>query len=300
MVSRVSPCETVKRSSCLAALLLVWSFQQTSSAGGPFEATCYLASQVWAERCAVLIKADSELKKSLFKLELHHHHPHHQCAASLPFILDVGGLMVGCTFADTMIVYWVCYSHYYLPISFRFRNQFVGQVKKIQSREKNKKNQQQKSKKQKQGQTTALLSKLSALSNVSWIPPARALKAELAECRLKVTKADSCSCDFGDGEWTLKSTSYTFARSSYPSLWINNKQHAGELRYNYPLWSASLVSTMWIKINTLSGAMAFMFSLGSWKLDSRAQPAMVVWKYQFSHCTVTKTPLWKLERKSLG
>lgn len=38
-------------------------------------------------------------------------------------------------------------------------------------------------------------------------PPARALKAELAECRLKVTKAESCSCDFGDGEWTLTSSS---------------------------------------------------------------------------------------------
>lgn len=136
----------------------------------------------------------------------------------------------------------------------------------------------------KKGRTTALLSKLSAWLNISSIPPARALKAELAECAgLKVTKVDSCSCDFGDREWTLKSTSYTFARSSYRSLWINNKQHAGELRYNYPLWSTSLVSTMWIKINTLSDAMAFMFSLCSCELVSRgggrwARPTKVVWK----------------------
>lgn len=103
---------------------------------------------------------------------------------------------------------------------------------------------------------------------------------------------------FGDGEWTLKSTSCTFARSSYRSLWINNKQHTGEPRYNYPLWSTSLVSTMWIKINTLSGAMAFMFSLCSCKLVSRGgggsgsggwgRRTKVVWKYQLSHCTIIK------------
>lgn len=130
-------------------------------------------------------------------------------------------------------------------------------------------------------------------------PPARALKAELAECRLQVTTADSCSCDSADGEWTLKSTSYTFARSSYPSLWISNKQHAGELRYNYPLWSTSLVSTMWIKINTLSGAMASMFSLGSWRAEEgvgggcgHGQPR---WSGNKSvpHRTVTNTLPWK-------
>lgn len=56
---------------------------------------------------------------------------------------------------------------------------------------------------------------------------------------------------------------YTFTRSSFCSLWINNKQHVGDLRYNYPLRSTSLVTTMRIKVNMLSGAMAFMFSCSS-------------------------------------
>lgn len=58
---------------------------------------------------------------------------------------------------------------------------------------------------------------------------------------------------------------YTFIRSSFCSLWMNNKQHAGDPRYNYPLWSTSPVTTMRIKVNMLSGAMAFMLSLSSSK-----------------------------------
>lgn len=124
------------------------------------------------------------------------------------------------------------------------------------------------------------------------IPPSRELKSRAGRVHgSKWQKQRAAAVIFGDGEWTLKSTSCTFARSSYRSLWILNKQHTGEPRYNYPLWSTSLVSTMWIKINTLSGAMAFMFSLCSCKLVSRGgggRPTKVVWKYQFSQCTIMK------------
>lgn len=151
--------------------------------------------------------------------------------------------------------------------------------------------------KKKEGWTTALLSKLSSLLNVSSNPAFQGLKSRAGRVHgSKWQKQIAAAVIFGDGEWTLKSTSCTFARSSYRSLWINNKQHTGEPRYNYPLWSTSLVSTMWIKINTLSGAMAFMFSLCSCKLVSRGGgewgggggQTKVVWKYQFSHCTIIK------------
>lgn len=49
---------------------------------------------------------------------------------------------------------------------------------------------------------------------------------------------------------------HTFTRSSFCSPWINNKQHAGDMRYNYPLWSSSSVTTMRNRVNTLSGAVA--------------------------------------------
>lgn len=64
---------------------------------------------------------------------------------------------------------------------------------------------------------------------------------------------------------------YTFTRSSCRSLWINNKQHAGDLRYNYPLWSISLVTTMRIRISVLSGEMAFVLSLSCRKPSHGAE-----------------------------
>lgn len=53
----VSPYEAVEATSCLAASLRLWvSSEKTSSAGGPFEATCYWASLARAQEYRWKIK----------------------------------------------------------------------------------------------------------------------------------------------------------------------------------------------------------------------------------------------------